>query len=446
MIKEARDQGPSKQQQVGHAIARIINELESLDQGNAPRQRAPSQKTRDSLSYSVRKLVRDALGAASISRQGEAQISEGAGHYAASRYNKHLSYRNHVKKAYKGMIKLGYLTETKKGVAEKGIGLYQTKFVASKKLHKLIGPIRPASLHELIPLENNVDVIRVQRSQKIFLEGRAAPVRPTERVDYIDSPVTVEMRETVNFINALLDAAVIDLRMTAEQRYLFSIARQFQKQSDRVTTDLSRKGLYRVFANADFTEGGRFYGPWWQNIQSSLRAAIVINEQPTIECDYSNMHPTILYVSKGLQPPSDSYDGIIKLENTDNPLLPDGRSVVKRAFNAMLNAKAELKRPPQGLGLSALNIKWRDLSQRIIEKHAPIADVFYTGHGLRLQYEDSLLAEQVMLHFAVDDIPVLPVHDSFIVAETYETALNQVMRCVFTKRFGAEIKINRKNL
>ena len=60
-----------------------------------------------------------------------------------------------------------------------------------EKLHELIGPIRPASLHELIPLENNADVIRVQRSQKIFLEGRAAPVRPTERIDYIDSPVTV---------------------------------------------------------------------------------------------------------------------------------------------------------------------------------------------------------------------------------------------------------------
>ena len=445
MIREARDQGPSKQQQVGHAIARIINELESMDQGNDARQRAPSQKVKDSLWYSVSKLVRDALGAASLSRRGEAQLSKRPGHYTASRYNKHLSYRIHVRKAYEGMIKLGYLTETKKGVAEKGIGLYQTKFVASAKLHELIGPIRPASFHELIPLENNVDVIRVQRSQKIFLEGRAAPVRPTERVDYVDSPVTVEMRETVNFINALLDAAVIDLRMNAEQRYLFSIARQFQKQSDRVTTNLSRKRLYRVFANTDFTEGGRFYGPWWHNIQSWLRAAIVINEQPTIECDYSNMHPTILYVSKGLQPPADSYDGIIESENTDDPLQPDTRSVVKLAFNAMLNAKAELKRPPQGLRLSAFGIKWRELSQRISEKHAPIADAFYTGQGLKLQYLDSQLAETIMLTFAAEDIPVLPVHDSFIVAAEHHERLIKVMKCAFQEQFdGADIKVTVK--
>ena len=414
---------------------------EARDQGNDTRQRAPSQKVRDSLWYSVSKLVRDALGVASLSGRGEAQLSKGGGRYSVSRYNKHLSYRTHVIKAYQGMIRLGYLAETKKGVAEQGIGLYQTKFIASSKLHELIGPIRPASLHELIPLENNADVIRVQRSQKIFLEGRAAPVRPTERVDYVDSVVTMEMRETVNFINALLDAAVIDLRMTAEQRYQFSIARQFQKQSDRVTTDLSRKRLYRVFANTDFTEGGRFYGPWWQNIQSWLRAAIMINEQPTIECDYSNMHPTILYVSKGLQPPSDSYDGIIKLENTDNPLLPDGRSVVKRAFNAMLNAKAELKRPPQGLGLSAFGIKWRDLSQRIIEKHAPIADAFYTGQGLRLQHEDSLIAEQVMLHLAVDDMPVLPMHDSFIVASQHREQMVRVMKYVFEERCNGAIEV-----
>ena len=57
-----------------------------------------------------------------------------------------------------------------------------------------------------------------------------------------------------------------------------------------------------------------------KNIQSWLRAAIMISEQPTIGCCYSNMHPTILLVSKGFQPSSDPYDGIIKLENTNNPL------------------------------------------------------------------------------------------------------------------------------
>jgi hypothetical protein len=33
----------------------------------------------------------------------------------------------------------------------------------------------------------------------------------------------------------------------------------------------------------------------------------------------------------------------------------------------------------------------------------------------RLQFQDSQLAGQVILHFAKRDVPVLPVHDSFII-------------------------------
>ena len=84
------------------------------------------------------------------------------------------------------------------------------------------------------------------------------------------------------------------------------------------------------------------------------------------------------------------------------------------------------------------------MCQRIIEKHAPIADVFYTGHGLRLQYEDSLLAEQVMLHFAVDDILVLPVHDSFIVAAQHREQMAEVMKYIFEERFNGAISVTIK--
>ena len=34
------------------------------------------------------------------------------------------------------------------------------------------------------------------------------------------------------------------------------------------------------------------------------------------------------------------------------------------------------------------------------KKHAPIQDYFCTGVGIDLQYEESQLAEQIMLHFA----------------------------------------------
>ena len=111
----------------------------------------------------------------------------------------------------------------------------------------------------------------------------------------------------------------------------------------------------------------------------------------------------------------------------------------------MVNAKAELRRPPQGLRSRDFGLTWRELSQRILDKHHAIEDAFYSGQGLRLQYIDSQLAEQVMLHFANKGVPVLPVHDSFIVAAQHEQELVAVMKRVFAERFdGAVIKVTVK--
>src|SRR5262249_50698021 len=54
-------------------------------------------------------------------------------------------------------------------------------------------------------------------------------------------------------------------------------------------------------------------------------------------------------------------------------------------------------------------------------------DFFYTGYGVHLQYLDSQVAEKVMLHFAKRGIPVLPIHDSFIVHHGYKNELMEVM-------------------
>ena len=46
-------------------------------------------------------------------------------------------------------------------------------------------------------------------------------------------------------------------------------------------------------------------------------------------------------------------------------------------------------------------------SRCLLEKHEPIKDSFFCGMGNKLQYEDSQIAEKVMLHFAKQDIPSL---------------------------------------
>ena len=147
--------------------------------------------------------------------------------------------------------------------------------------------------------------------------------------------------------------------------------------------------------------------------------------------------------------PDDPYAGILQAEGgqppMDDPFRVSARAFAKIAFNAMVNAKAELRRPPQGLRPRDFGLTWRELSQRILDKHHAIKDAFYTGQGLRLQYIDSQLAEQVMLHFANKGVPVLPVHDSFIIAAQHQQELVAVMKRVFGERFGgADIKVTVK--
>jgi len=75
----------------------------------------------------------------------------------------------------------------------------------------------------------------------------------------------------------------------------------------------------------------------------------------------------------------------------------------------------------------------------IIKAHQPIAHMFFTGIGLSLQYEDSCLAENIMLHFANNGIPVLPIHDSAIVHHSLADELEELMRRLFYEQFGKHI-------
>ena len=61
--------------------------------------------------------------------------------------------------------------------------------------------------------------------------------------------------------------------------------------------------------------------------------------------------------------------------------------------------------------------------------------------GNKLQYEDSQIAEKVMLHFARQDIPVLPVHDSFVVQRGLRKELIDAMSEAFNHYYEFPIDI-----
>jgi hypothetical protein len=62
------------------------------------------------------------------------------------------------------------------------------------------------------------------------------------------------------------------------------------------------------------------------------------------------------------------------------------------------------------------------------------------GNGL--QFQDSQLAEQIILHFTKRDIPILPVHDCFTITRGLYSEMVDVMRNAFEKMFNVPIKID----
>jgi len=59
-------------------------------------------------------------------------------------------------------------------------------------------------------------------------------------------------------------------------------------------------------------------------------------------------------------------------------------------------------------------------------------------------YQDSIIAEKVMILMLERGAVVLPVHDSFIVSNSYDLELEEVMKNVFEDQYGKNAKLKFK--
>lgn len=241
---------------------------------------------------------------------------------------------------------------------------------------------------------------------------------------YAHTSETRTMRANVRRLNELLEGT--DIALTRSYNPLIDFDDKYAGQN----TD-----LYRVFNNGSFEQGGRFYGGWWQHAKRYLRPFIIIDGQPTVEADFKGLHPAILFAKAGLDIPADPYALVPGI--AENPGL---REHAKTTFLALLNATGRTEEP-RNFDSDTHGMKSKAF-RRLVEQSFPmLPGIFGTGMGLRLQREDSDLAEQVMLHFADMGVPVLPVHDSFIVAAQHQDELIRVMQAAFHGSYGQQPNI-----
>ena len=386
--------------------------------------RSSSRTANEQLSFehAVRALLIDLWKAVKCTPMRECSINKRSGWYSEHpRYRDPLLTYKQMIAVFDGLLKLGFIEVTREGYFDRVI--YQgktTRFVARdellERLQELDGhpaiSIKPDMNAETIVLRNKVD------GKKVLQE-------------YEDTPATDRYRSNLKKINSCFLNHWCDLEV--QDTEVSKLEARITNHATKEPIDYSQRTLVRIFSNGSSKQGGRFYRAWWQNVPSEYRKYVTIDEKRTAEFDFSQLNPHLLYHSNYKELGSeDAYDRVLDGQH---------RKVVKQAFNAMVQASTPLKNCPTEIDLSGLEMSWAELRDRIIDAHKPIADHFFKGVGNHLQFQDSNIAERVMLHFAGMDAPALPVHDSFILHHAYGESgeVEEAMRRAFYEEVGEHI-------
>lgn len=278
---------------------------------------------------------------------------------------------------------------------------------------------------EEVIIQKDFPVIEKVKSR---ITGKYKNVKKKYEFNYIDDKVSKRLRSVVLAYNSQLDDTYIDCDAEclddADKVKLIDTLRDYSKEPI-IRIDLSNKNVYRVFNNRSFEQGGRFYGAWWHGCPSILRKYITINDEPTVELDYSGIHIQLLYAMKGINYAAREEDAY-----TIDDGLPD-RKLNKLILLTAINAETE-----KGARDSVYNqlrqqgkLKDYDFKRKkapitdklalLKAKHSEIADCIATGEGVKLQYLDSCIIEKLILYGIRSNIPMLTVHDSVICQTKY---------------------------
>lgn len=257
-----------------------------------------------------------------------------------------------------------------------------------------------------------------------------------EKLEYTDTPETFAMRDVLKRYNALLQRSHIDI-CSLEIPVMERLSTKGKQAGESLKIQIDNRNVFikRVFNNGSWKHGGRFYGGWWQYIERDIRKDIMINGKPTIEIDYKAMHIALLFSEIGYRHEYDPYTLDVAVFPKWNDV--DQRQAIKELVLMALNASSKSKAfrafradQPKGHPFKRLSDEQLEkLLNAFVTKYPELAIYLCSGKGLELMYRDSCIAEYVIDHFTRRDIPILCMHDSFIIS--FDRVLE--LRAVMTK-------------
>jgi hypothetical protein len=302
------------------------------------------------------------------------------------------------------------------------------RYRASERLQSMF----KAALFGLDDIGTHYDEECIVLKQVAIRDDESA--QTSKSINYEDSSLTVAMRERLQAYNKLLEQSHIDVHSLAKPMIKREIKKGSRKgQYTTVAIGQHNKFVRRIFSRGSWQMHGRFYGGWWQQIGSELRRHIFINGNPIVEVDFKSMHVALLNAELGVKVTYDPYE-------VDANLFPKLDRQVVRGWNKTLvltaiNAKdrtstysafrsdAKTGSPEKRLK----NIQLERLLDAFIAKNPHLEDYLCSDQGIMLMNKDSQIAAEIMDTLTVKGIPVLTIHDSFIVQRHHFSELRIAM-------------------
>jgi hypothetical protein len=297
------------------------------------------------------------------------------------------------------------------------------------------------------------DIQRVENEECIILKDGTEFGDGTKLHEYEDTDATNLMRRELQAYNLLLANTFIDipsLETATVQRAVTA-----GKDTGKTVTqwlDHHHHFMRRIFSRGSWDLNGRFYGGWWQLIPSHLRKEIYINDTPTVEVDFKGLHISILSAEKGVVIEGDPYA-------LDRGLIAGApeelqRSMVKHLVLTALNARDRRSAfqsfrdgfPTGHVGKVMTNVELDRVLDGFVTKHPHLAELVCADQGIRLMNVDARIAEMVHRSFTRQGIPVLSVHDSFIVDYTHVRNLKAAMRAASLAVVGRVLEVSHSGM
>ncbi|MEP4700445.1 MAG: hypothetical protein ABJZ79_04750, partial [Parasphingorhabdus sp.] len=258
------------------------------------------------------------------------------------------------------------------------------------------------------------DIGRSRDEEVILLRGpRSRDDKPGQLVEYDDTKETNTLRQQMQVINVWLEAAEIECTDPA--------------------INLHNRCLKRIFNNADFIQGGRLYGGFWQHMKHKERLdSIILDGDSVVELDYGQMGLLLLYGLEGATPPAgDLYD------LSEYGIPTSCRPGIKKVVQAAINASKPLGSMPKGARKTIPSrISLRDVLAAVGKRHPLIARRFGAGVGMLLMRMEAEILVDVLLALKDRNITALPIHDAVLVNGNFEAETKDIMIRVFKEHVG----------